>query len=496
MTQDRPLWLFGDQLGGHFHGTHRNRGRPILLIESELALRRRPYHRQKLHLVLAAMRRLARDLGTRVTYVRAATYREGLRRFGQAVDVHEPGSHAALALVESLRDEGLVGEVLPTPGFVLGRAEFAEWVQGRSGFRMEDFYRDQRRRFGVLLEPDGGPVGGGWNFDKSNREGPPRAATLGVPAPWHPRENAIDQGVRRDLDALCEETGSRVVGEDGPRLFAVGRAEAGRALRRFLDDRLPTFGARQDAMLEGDWSMSHSLLSVPLNLGLLDPLRVVEAAERRYRKGTAPLASVEGFVRQILGWREWTWHLYWHLGPDYLRSNHFGVRTELPGWWRELDSEGIGARCLSQTMAGVRERGYAHHIERLMVLGSHALQRGYRPERLSEWFATSFVDGFPWVMATNVIGMSQYADGGQVATKPYTSGGAYIHRMSDHCGSCRFDPGVRVGPRACPFTAGYWAWMRRNEEVLSGNHRMAQPLATMRRLPDLEALVEQERQRE
>ncbi|MFE9243865.1 cryptochrome/photolyase family protein [Nocardiopsis sp. NPDC006938] len=497
MGDGRPLWLFGDQLGGHFHGTPRNRGRPILLIESELALRRRPYHRQKLHLVLAAMRRLAEDLGERVTYVRAPTYREGLRRFGRVVDVHEPGSHAAASLVERLREAGLVGEVLDTPGFALSRAAFAAWVEGRSGLRMEDFYRDQRRRFDVLLEPDGGPVGGRWNFDTRNREGPPRGAdSLGVPAPYRPREDAVDAGVRRDLDALCGEAGSEVVGRDGPRLFAVGRAEAGRALRRFLDERLPTFGTHQDAMLEDDWSMSHSLLSVPLNLGLLDPLRVVEAAERRYREGRAPLASVEGFVRQVLGWREWTWHLYWHLGPEYTRSNHFGAREELPGWWRALDPERIEARCLRTTVAGVRDRGYAHHIERLMVLGSHALQRGYRPDALSSWFATSFVDGFPWVMTTNVTGMSQYADGGRVATKPYTSGGAYIHRMSDHCGDCPFDPRVRVGPRACPFTAGYWAWMRRNEDALAANHRMARPLATMRRLPDLDALVEQERLRE
>ena len=417
MGQQRPLWLFGDQLGDHFHSTDRHRDRPILLIESALALRRRPYHRQKLHLVLAAMRRLAEDLGERVTLIRARTYREGLRRFGRQVDVHEPGSHAALALVERLREEGVVGEVLPAPGFALGRTEFARWAHGRSRLRMEDFYRDQRRRFGILLEPDGEPVGGRWNFDRDNREGPPRgAATLGVPAPWHPRENDIDEQVRRDLDMMCGENGSKVVGRDGPRLFAVGRAEARRALRRFLRERLPTFGTHQDAMLRADWSMSHSLLSVPLNLGLLDPLAVVEAAERRYRQGEASLAATEGFVRQILGWREWTWHLYWHLGPRYERGNRLGAHKELPAWWRELDPGPVQARCLKQAVTGVRDRGYAHHIERLMVLGSHALQRGYRPDELSAWFAASFVDGFPWVMAANVIGMSQYADGGIVAT--------------------------------------------------------------------------------
>ncbi|GAA1106253.1 cryptochrome/photolyase family protein [Nocardiopsis metallicus] len=497
MDRQRPLWLFGDQLGRHFHSAGGAPDRPILLIESELALRRRAYHRQKLHLVLAAMRGLADDLGDRVTLVRAATYREGLRRFGRRVDVHEPGSHAALALVERLRAEGMVGDVLPSPGFALGRSDFARWADARSGFRMEDFYRDQRRRFQILMEPDGEPTGGRWNFDKDNRQGPPRGAvTLGVPPPWHPRENGVDDQVRHDLDLLCQESGSKVVGRDGPRLFAVGQAEAQRALRRFLDERLPTFGTHQDAMLGADWSMSHSLLSVPLNLGLLDPLAVVEAAELRYRQGRAPLAATEGFVRQVLGWREWTWHLYWHLGPDYARGNRLRARAALPAWWRELDPGQIRAQCLRKAMGGVRDRGYAHHIERLMVLGSHALQRGFRPDELSEWFAASFVDGFPWVMATNVIGMSQYADGGIVATKPYTSGGAYINRMSDHCGSCAFDPKVRLGPRACPFTAGYWAWMKRNEAELADNHRMRQPLAGMRRLPDLDAVIEQERYRQ
>ncbi|MBR8743054.1 cryptochrome/photolyase family protein [Nocardiopsis sp. MG754419] len=496
MVDDRPLWLFGDQLGRHFHSTPELRDRPILLIESEHALRYRPIHRHKAHLVLAAMRSLAEELGDRATLVRAPTYREGLRRFGRRVDVHEPCSHNARDLVERLETEGWVGEVLPTAGFVLPRADFARWAENRSRFLMEDFYRDQRRRFGVLLEPDGEPVGGRWNFDAQNREGPPQhATTLGVPAPWRPREKSVDDEVRRDLDRMRDD-GAAFIGRDGPRLFAIGHDEAQRALRRFLDERLPTFGTHQDAMLRDDWSMSHALLSVPLNLGLLDPLAVVRAAERRYREGESPLAATEGFVRQVLGWREWTWHLYWHLGRGYERRNHFRARTPLPRWWWELDADGTEAECLRQTMIGVRDRGYAHHIQRLMVLGNHALQRGYRPAELSAWFATAFVDGFPWVMATNVIGMSQYADGGVVATKPYASGGAYINRMSDHCGSCVFDPKVRVGENACPFTAGYWAWMHRNAGALAGNHRMRRPLASMRRLSDLEAVVEQERHRD
>jgi deoxyribodipyrimidine photolyase-related protein len=249
-------------------------------------------------------------------------------------------------------------------------------------------------------------------------------------------------------------------------------------------------------MLACDWAMSHALLSVPLNLGLLAPLDVVREAERCHREGRAPLNSVEGFIRQILGWREWIWQLYWYLGPEYPGRNALDARTALPGWWREPDPDAVTAACLRAALAGVRDRGYAHHIQRLMVLGNHALQRGYRPDALTDWFATAFADGFPWVMAPNVAGMSQYADGGIVATKPYVSGGAYINRMSDHCGSCAYDPGVRLGERACPFTAGYWAWLARNAGRLAGNPRMNRPLSGLRRLEDLPAVIDQERRRD
>jgi len=457
MNPPHALWLFGDQLGPHFHSTPEHRDREVLLIRSAAAFGRRRFHRQKLHLIEAGMRRLAADLGDRARIIDAPTYNEGLRRFGKPVVVHEPGSHAADALVRRLHDEGVVAEVMPTPGFVLSRQEFASWAARRHRFLMEDFYRDQRRRFGVLLDLDGHPAGGKWNYDHDNRRPPPGRSTLPVPPPWLPREDAIDERVRADLDQAERDGAIHPVGVDGPRQFAAGHSEANSALRRFLDLRLPTFGPHQDAMLHADWAMSHALLSVPLNLGLLDPLDVVRKAEERYRDGTAPLAGVEGFVRQVLGWREWVWHLYWHLGPDYPRRNELQARTKLPRWWRELDADQVEAACLRTAMAGVRDRGYAHHIERLMVLGNHALQRGYDPAELTGWFATAFVDGFPWVMPANVIGMSQYADGGIVATKPYAAGGAYINRMSDHCGGCVFDPKKRVGETACPFTAGYWA---------------------------------------
>ncbi|MFC7616301.1 cryptochrome/photolyase family protein [Actinokineospora soli] len=331
MASATPLWLFADQLGPHVHGGE-HAHRPVVLIESGSALRRRRYHRQKLHIVLSALRHTAAELGERATLVRADTYREALAKIGRPVLVHEPTSFAAERFVHRLRDEGLVADVLPTPTFALPRAEFRRWAGGRSRFRMEDFYRDQRRRFEVLF--DGGePVGGRWNLDEDNREPPPKkAGTLGVPAPYQPREDAIDEGVRADLDAMDLPT----VGVDGPRRFAVTPAEASRALRRFVEHRLPTFGRWEDAMLAGDWAMSHSLLSVPLNLGLLHPLTVVRAAEKAYRTGHVSLAAAEGFIRQVLGWREYTWHLYWHFGPDYTSSDALGAHTDLPDWWQEL----------------------------------------------------------------------------------------------------------------------------------------------------------------
>ena len=488
---ETALWLFADQLSPRAYGGA-NADRPVLLVEAASALSRHRFHRQKLHLILSALRHAKRDLGDRAILVRAQTYSEALRTYGRPVLVCEPTSFAAERFVHRLRADGRVVEVLPTPTFALARAEFAEWAGERTRFRLEDFYRAQRRRFGILMEGDE-PLGGRWNFDTDNREPPPRGETeLDVEAPWWPEEDDIDAEVRRDLDRMDLDT----VGVDGPRLFAVTPGEADAALGHFVAHRLPLFGRYEDAMMGADWAMAHSLLSVPLNLGVLHPLDAVRAAERAHRDGSAPLAAVEGFVRQILGWREYIWHLYWHFGPEYLDSNALDAHTPLPAWWKGLDADAVGAECLRQALAGVRDRGWAHHIQRLMVLGNHALQRGYLPRALNDWFATAFVDGFSWVMPANVIGMSQHADGGRMATKPYTSGGAYISKMSDHCRDCRFDPKKRLGPDACPFTAGYWAFVHRHQDLLSANMRTARAVSSLRRLADVEAVLEQERLRE
>ncbi|MGU3434897.1 cryptochrome/photolyase family protein [Actinomycetes bacterium M1A6_2h] len=487
-----PLWIFADQLGPHVHSTPEHVDREVVMVESAGALRRRPAHRQKVHLLLSGMRHLAAELGDRATYIKADTYREAIVSLGRPVIVHEPTSRAAEALVRRMQDDGLVEKILPIPTFALSRADFADWAGNKKKFIMENFYRDQRRRFDILMDGEL-PTAGAWNLDVENREKPPKGQrTLDVPEPWWPEEDDIDKEVRRDLDAMDIAW----LGEDGPRLFAVTADEAQKALSTFVADRLDTFGPYEDAVMADDWAMSHSLLSVPLNMGLLHPLDAVHAAEQAYRDGNAPLASVEGFVRQIIGWREYVWHLYWHLGEDYANRNEMDAYTPLPSWFADLDADAVTAACLSDALRGVRDRGWVHHIPRLMILGNHALQQGYDPRELTDWYTANFVDGFTWVMPVNVVGMSQHADGGVIASKPYSSGGAYIDKMTNHCKGCAFDPKKRLGDDACPFTAGYWAFTHRHRERLGGNPRTSRAVSSMNRLKDLDAVLEQERHRE
>ncbi|MGW3866795.1 cryptochrome/photolyase family protein, partial [Streptomyces sp. NPDC005047] len=304
-------WLFGDQLGPHFLQPSResglSRNTPLLMIEARSVFRRRRFHRAKAHLVLSAMRHRAAELGDRVTYIQADTYREGLDLGvkGGRVTVHHPTSHAAARLVSSLPNV----TVGPARGFLVPMDDFAAWADGHGGrsLRQEDFYRWVRQGHGLLMDGDK-PAGGRWNYDHDNRQPPPRdAASLQVPGPYRPREDEIDEEVRRDLDRWERDGDVSFAGRDGPRLFPVSRAEARAALRRFVEQRLGAFGPYEDAVLAADPVMSHSLLSSSLNLGLLDPAECVERAEDAWRAGDAPLNSVEGFVRQVAGWREYVW---------------------------------------------------------------------------------------------------------------------------------------------------------------------------------------------
>ena len=500
-------WCFADQLGPHFLDGDEQE---VLLVESRAVFRRRRFHRRKAHLVLSALRHRAAELGPRGRLVSAEGYAAGLAEAGVSpaapVSVCDPTTYPARRFVRSLA-AGRVGPgagsvaLLAERGFAAPHAEFAAWVRerGRRRLTQDDWYRRTRRRLGLLVEPDGSPVGGSWSYDADNREPPPAgvarlADEVALAEPWWPTEDEIDAEVREDLDRLAAE-GVDFAGEDGPRRFAVTRTEALVALERFLDGRLDAFGTYEDAILSGDRWLAHSLLSVPLNLGLLDPVEVARAAAARLASG-ARLASVEGFVRQVVGWRDYVWHLYWAQGEEYRERNALDAHEPLPAWFASLDAGGeVEAACLREALAAVRQEGWTHHIPRLMILGNWAMVHGYDPQATTAWFHEHFVDGYDWVMVPNVVGMALHADGGVMATKPYAAGGAYLDRMSDHCRGCRYDPRTRVGTRACPFTAGYWQFVNRHRDRLRGNPRTARAVATLDRLTDLDALLAQEAER-
>ena len=460
----RTAWVLGEQLS-HDNPALEGADR-VLLIESESKLRSAPWHRQKLHLVLSAMRHFAAELrerGLEVDHRRERTYAEGVRkhrnRFGaDEVTLLEPSSLAGrrdLATLDGVRmAEGAL--------FLTGAGEFADWAGGRKRLVMEDFYRWQRRRLDVLMDGDE-PAEGRWNFDAENRE--PLPDDRRPPRPYRPRESAIDDEVRRDLDRM----GLDLFGEDRPRQWPATRDEARRSLQRFVADRLPDFGPWQDAMLAGEQWMWHSHVSSSLNLGLLSPLEVVRAVERAWREGHAPIASVEGFVRQVIGWREYVWGAYRLYEGDWRSMNALDAHSDLPEafWSGETDMN-----CLSDSVRGVRETAYAHHIQRLMVFGNLMLLLGTEPRQAYDWFHHSFVDGYEWVMGPNAVGMATFADGGRMMTKPYAAGGRYVDRMSDLCRGCRYEPTERTGEDACPLTTLYWDFHERNEKHLAGNRRL------------------------
>lgn len=486
MSAESRRWCFADQLGPHFLD---DPAQPVLLIESQAVFARRRFHRRKAHLVLSALRHRAAELGEQAVFLQTSSYRQALDQLEEPVSVCQPTSWAADRFVRSLPSV----EVVPARGFCTSRQDFDEWAESQRTLRLENFYRTARRRFDLLMDGDQ-PVEGRWNFDADNREPAPKAADdLGVPQPWLPEEDEIDEQVRADLDRWERDGEVTFVGRDGPREFAVTAVEAQQALQVFLRDRLPHFGPHEDAMLSGDRFMAHSLLSAPMNLGLLDPLDCAYAAEDAYRSKKAPISSVEGYIRQLIGWRDYIWHVYWHFGENYRHRNALHATNSLPAWFTELDADAVQANCLKDVLAQVRDHGWVHHIPRLMVLSNYALQRGWDPAAVTDWFHRSFVDGYDWVMVANVVGMSLHADGGLMATKPYASGGAYINRMSDYCGGCRYQPSKRVGEQACPFTGGYWWFLARNTEELGRNRRMAQPMAGLGRLKDLDEVVAQQR---
>ena len=455
----RTVWVLGDQLNrgiSSLEGCDPADTR-ILMVHARAKIRSKRFHPLRLALVRDAMTAFAGDLraeGFDMDEREAVDFAAGLRAHRRAfgpdeVVAMEPMSWDGLRMLERL---GV--RTVRSNQFLCHHEDFAAWAAGRGGrLRMEDFYREQRRRLGYLMDGDA-PAGGRWNLDHENRDPPPR-----------------DGGTWRRV----------APGWSSTRRGALAR------LRSFVEHDLPRFGPHQDAMLDGEWRLAHAVISPYLNLGMIHPREVCDAVEAAYHAGSVPIASAEGFIRQVIGWREYVWGVYWLRMPGMRDENALGADRPLPP---ALTGAPTRMRCVAAAVGGVERRAYAHHIQRLMVLGNLGLLAGVRPGEMVDWMWESFIDGAEWVMIPNVIGMALHADGGRMMTKPYAAGGAYINRMSDHCGGCSYDPRRRTGDDACPFTTLYWDFLARHEERFAGNHRMARQVQGMRRLADLPAVRE------
>jgi deoxyribodipyrimidine photolyase-related protein len=394
--------------------------------------------------------------------------------------VTEPGEWRVWrALEEAAERLGLPLEVRVDRHFFASIADFKQHALGRKQLRLEFFYRELRRREGVLLDKDGEPEGGQWNFDHDNRGSFPKGGPKGVPAPVRFAPDVVTRGVLELVGRRFAEHPGKLESFDWP----VTSADARRALEDFIAHRLAEFGHYQDAMWTREPWLYHSRLSAAMNLKLLDPREVVRAAEAAYRSGRVSLASAEGFIRQILGWREYVRGIYWHFMPEYLEKNALGAREALPAFYWTGETE---MACLRDAIGQTLEHGYAHHIQRLMVTGLYSLLLGVDPRKTHEWYLAVYVDAVEWVELPNTLGMSQYGDGGIMASKPYAATGKYIQRMSNYCAGCRFDPAKATGEEACPFTTLYWDFLLRHERMLAANQRMALQVKNLARLKPAE----------
>jgi deoxyribodipyrimidine photolyase-related protein len=461
----------------------------ILMVEVKAEVTSVKHHRQKIVLVLSAMRHFAASLrseGFRVDYVLLddpANTQSFTTELQRAVE-----RHSASRLVVTEASEwrvhhimqgwaaaiGAEVEIRPDDRFLCSREAFAKWADGRRSFRMEFFYREMRKTTGLLMR-DGEPEGGQWNFDAENRKKLPKNAVL-------PRRLSFaPDRVTQDVMRLVGEHHADHFGSLQHFGWAVTRDDALVALQHFVEHALPQFGDYQDAMKHGEDFIHHSILSPYLNIGLLNPREVCDAAENAFRHGDAPLNAVEGFIRQTIGWREYVNGIYWSQMPDYADGNFLNGTRDLPSffWWGE-----VPMHCLSECIRNTRDNAYAHHIQRLMVIGNFAMLAGVKPKDIEEWFLVVYADAFEWVELPNVHGMVMHADGGLLASKPYVASGAYINRMSDYCGHCQFDPAIKTGPKACPYNYLYWNFMMEHKAAFANNPRMAMPYRNLQRMAE------------
>ena len=464
----------------------------VWMCESKAEFSQIPVSLPRIAMFLSAMRHFRSSLesmGLRVRYLElgdhdlaiADALREDLARFSvQRVIFVEPGEWGLREAIHKACT-ATPFEQRPDRHFLCTHEDFDRHAKSRKQLRMEFFYREMRRAQGVLLDRNGDPEGGEWNYDAENRksfgrEGPGR---LAMPEPITFTPDDITRNVIEEVRNVFPSHPGQLKDFDWP----VTRDQAIVALRDFIDHRLAGFGDHQDAMWTGEPWLFHSRISAAMNLKLLTPREVIEAAEQAYRQGRAPLPAVEGFIRQVLGWREYVRGIYWRFMPGYLERNALQASEPLPEFFWSGDTS---MRCLSECIGQTLRLGYAHHIQRLMVTGLFCLLLGVDPRRVHEWYLSVYVDAIEWVELPNTLGMSQYADGGVMASKPYVATGRYIERMSNYCSGCRYDPGQSTGDKACPFTTLYWDFLQRHERSLRANPRMGLQVRNLARLNDTE----------
>ncbi|WP_230770914.1 cryptochrome/photolyase family protein [Sphingomonas sp. Leaf4] len=441
------------------------------------------HHPKKIAFLFAAMRHHAaalREAGWDVDYVtlddpdNAGSFTgEVARAIGRhdptRIVVTEPGEWRVQAMLEAWETMfGIPVDIRADTRFLCSHDRFNTWAEGRRELRMEYFYREMRRETRLLMDGDK-PVGGKWNFDKDNRKPPGR--DLMMPRPLSFAPDTVTQEV---IALVADRFGDHAGTLDGFD-FAVTRKDALRQQRAFLTHALPRFGDNQDAMLTDEPYLWHAVLSPYINAGLLDPIDLCRAVQKHHDEGKVPINAAEGFIRQIIGWREFIRGIYWREGPDYGSRNFLNAKRDLPGFYWTGDTD---MHCLSQAIGQTLQNAYAHHIQRLMVTGNFALLIGADPVQVQRWYLEVYADAYEWVEQPNVLGMSQFGDGGLFGSKPYASSGAYIDRMSDYCGACRYDVKQRTGEDACPFNALYWDFLDRNREKLGRNPRMGMPYRT------------------
>lgn len=452
----------------------------VVMVESERMLKSARWHRQRIFFMLSAARHFAAELqaaGFQVHYLKAADTAAGIKDISGNFDRVLATQPSSYRLTQSLSEIGV--EFVDNDFFLTTRSEFKSWAQSQKSLKMENFYRWQRKRLDILMVGDE-PIGGAWNFDADNRLPPPKE-----PYPWpsypHHERDAIDRSVIEEIADLD------LVGELEDRTWGTTRDAALAQLNRFLSSSLDDFGPYEDAMTTASWALHHSLISPYLNLGLITAAEVIEATVKSAAKSKPALSSLEGFIRQIIGWREYINGIYWYFGPEYRDENAFGsTRPLLPLF---EDSSKTKMRCVSTTVAEIERRAWTHHIPRLMVLSNLATLADVEPSEFLAWMRRVFIDAADWVMVPNVIGMSMHADGGRMSTKPYIAGGSYISRMSNYCKGCHYNPKTRSEPDSCPFTTLYWHFLNRHRERFARNHRMFQQLNGLRKLADLDATL-------